>query len=1268
VSKGTLVAAVALMGLLLLPSWASAELVVATSGSGPDQVARPQGLAVNPTSKLLYAADNQNERVDVWDAEDGEFIQAFGWGVLNGANEFQKCTTASSCRSGLIGAGAGQFELLRGIAVDTVSGAVYVGDLGNSRIQKFEADGDFVLTFGDGVNKTTGGDVCTALSGDACGAGVGGEGDGQLNGIGGVAVGAGGVVYVADRVEDGGVFKTRVQSFSSEGVLLGEILLSVAGGAGGTIAFALDTAGNYIVGTGGAFATGAVRKYDPAGNLIWTQHPSFNINAVATDSANHVFVTDNTGEVNAIFEYDASGTLLRVFYGSLKPGANTTALAPFETANGDIFAGESRVGGNPEGRVLHVDFPPPGPVVYPPGDAANPIGTVRATLQARINPEGKPTTYHFEYVTQAEFETSGWSSPGVVETPETGLGGSDFKLYPAQAQIGCADPSTEASSCLNPETEYRFRVVASNADGTNPGPDSTFTTKPPIEFKPLWSTEVGTGEATLHVEANPVGFPATGYFEYVDDATYQESGFTNASKAPTGAPLDFGGGEAFVERSTFVTGLAPGTTYHYRVVAQDNCKPAEPAEVCTLISEESSFRTFSAVKPVTGCVNDAFRTGAGAYLLDCRAYEMVSPVDKNGVNVEVVFNSNGYPAGLDQVDPTGDKITYSAYRAFAKPKGSPYTSQYMAVRSGEDGWQTESISPPREGASLYNFENLEYQFKGFTSDLCFGWPLQDTANLLAPGAASGYPNLYRRDNCEPNAETYEAVTTSTPEGVAEPRLFYPELQGFSADGSVTFFGAKAKLTPDTTSGVANVYEAEGGSLSPVCVLPGEIVATTGCSLGTGNSFRAERNSNLSNAVSDDGSVVYWSQAEEVAAKIYVRIDGEESFSVSTGPAQFWTAATDGSRAIYTAGEKLFAFDLATKLSTPIAEGVRGLAGWSEDANVLYFVSTKNLAAGATAGQSNFYRYAGGNFKFIGTFAGDDVLSNKPSSIALRPVLRTARVTPDGDQIVFMSKASLTGYDNKDAVSGQPDSEVFLYDADADGGAGDLVCVSCNPSGSRPSGRDWDLVKVEGKWAAAWIPGWTNQLYAPRVISDDGTRVFFNSFDRLEARDTNGKQDVYQWEAEGQGNCTTADPLYSEAAAGCISLISSGGSPQDSELVDSGATGADVFFKTYSSLVSQDSGLIDIYDARVGGGFPPPTPPIPPNGGCEGEACQGPAPTPPAHPAPPQSATFVGPGDVVEPPKKPRCPKGKHRVKRKGKFVCVKNKKSKKASKNRRAAR
>ena len=115
-----------------------------------------------------------------------------------------------------------------------------------------------------------------------------------------------------------------------------------------------------------------------------------------------------------------------------------------------------------------------------------------------------------------------------------------------------------------------------------------------------------------------------------------------------------------------------------------------------------------------------------------------------------------------------------------------------------------------------------------------------------------------------------------------------------------------------------------------------------------------------------------------------------------------------------------------------------------------------------------------------------------------------------------------------------------------------------------------------------------------------------------ATDTNSTAtDVYQWEAEGKGSCAKA--------GGCISLISSGRSTGGATFVDASADGADVFFITDDSLVARDPGAIDLYDARVGGGFSEPTPPIP----CEGDACQ----FLPSEPVDPTLTTLLtGPGN------------------------------------------
>ena len=400
-------------------------------------------------------------------------------------------------------------------------------------------------------------------------------------------------------------------------------------------------------------------------------------------------------------------------------------------------------------------------------------------------------------------------------------------------------------------------------------------------------------------------------------------------------------------------------------------------------------------------------------------------------------------------------------------------------------------------------------------------------------------------------------------------------------------------------------------------------------------------------------------------------------------AQFWTANPEGTQAIYsivsgTDAGNLYEYDFNAAevkgTSTKIAGKTLGVAGSSEDAKRVYFAS-EEVCSGATpnsegdvaqADEANLYLYeegescAAGQMAFVGTLAGVDISdgsqgSGRPSLVAAVPRHHLSRATADGEQLAFVATAPLTDYDNADVGSGEADREVYLYDA----GTGKLICASCNPSGSRPRGANLGS-KEKPLWTAAWIPGYQHQLYGRRLITANGGRLFFNSVDALGLRDVNGAQDVYQWEAPGTGDCETSSSSYSAQNEGCVDLISSGQDQTDSEWVEASESGEDVFFRTEESLVKSDPGSVDIYDARVGGGFPEPTP----KAACEGDSCQAPPPAPGFQS--PASRSFNGPGNPKA--QKPRCRKGK--VRRKGR--CVKRSKHKAhhraAQANRRAAR
>jgi hypothetical protein len=126
------------------------------------------------------------------------------------------------------------------------------------------------------------------------------------------------------------------------------------------------------------------------------------------------------------------------------------------------------------------------------------------------------------------------------------------------------------------------------------------------------------------------------------------------------------------------------------------------------------------------------------------------------------------------------------------------------------------------------------------------------------------------------------------------------------------------------------------------------------------------------------------------------------------------------------------------------------------------------------------------------------------------------------------------------------------------------------------------------------------------MSDDGSKVFFDTAQSLVPRATNGNFDVYEWH-DGQ-----------------LSLISDGQSASNSYFIDSSSDGSDVFLGTHSPLALQDTDVEgDLYDARISGGFPPPA--IAP--ACSGDGCQGPLSPAPSLPIA-ATVSFGGPGNAT----------------------------------------
>lgn len=661
---------------------------------------------------------------------------------------------------------------------------------------------------------------------------------------------------------------------------------------------------------------------------------------------------------------------------------------------------------------------------------------------------------------------------------------------------------------------------------------------------------------------------------------------------------------------------------------------------------------------------------AAPQLPDGRAWEMISPLNKNGGDIIGIGGYGG--GGIVQDSADGSAVTYLSQNSFPEPKPvGAAVNQYLSRRQ-MGGWSTQSITTP-SNAGTYGVAGTGAPYKAFSSSLSLGLLLSSEEGGehasgnpplpprpgLEPEGPPGYQNFYLRSPVDGSLTT---LMTFIPNRTAKD--FYMHFQGASRDLNSVVVSSDAALTPGATvEGTrSNLFEWSHGEWSAVNVLPeasGGATATN-AELGSGQGE--------SNMVSDDGTHVYWRYGAGGSEALYLREDATRTIQIDAPEAgiilgehevprpRFQAASADGREAFFIsgapltrnantgppcvgcarAGVDLYKFDTSTRTLTDVSADaaaengaeVQGTLGVSEDGSYVFFVARGALPGAVTegsspvAGEDDLYMWHDDpvthlmSTRFIGTLAPSD-----QSDWSREVLTRTARVS-QGGQVVLMSHNRLTGYDNRDANNPSvSDDEVFLYDP----GLKQLRCVSCNPSGARPIG-------------SSSIPGGTpfehlesgGAIYQSRVLTEDGHRAFFDSSDTLVSQDTNGVQDVYEYEN------------------GRVYMLSGGTSASPSEFVDASVTGNDIFFLTRQQLVRGDTDqLVDLYDARVGGGIPE----SPPPSQCENEGCRPPI-SSVVDTLALSSTSFSGVGNLVpvasKPAAKPKTPKKKRKVKRRAK--------------------
>jgi hypothetical protein len=635
---------------------------------------------------------------------------------------------------------------------------------------------------------------------------------------------------------------------------------------------------------------------------------------------------------------------------------------------------------------------------------------------------------------------------------------------------------------------------------------------------------------------------------------------------------------------------------------------------------------------VEACPNDAIRKAQHSTQLGaCRAWEMVSPVDKNGGEV--------FADGVNTVASTsGDGFTFISHSVFgdAVGSGSVGLSVYLSRRV-PNGWLTHGITPESRPEALQVLPagtHTEIFSPDLSQALTFGYDL--------PGATDDTPkrmNMYLEDTA---TRALRTISSSQRGNGEDPFLYRPqemingrELRGASADLRQVAWVSRTQLLPvgaapgypqeveveGETFLTPNVYTWDDGTLHLAGLLPDGTVPPEGSTVPL-----EEPNGGFRGTISADGSGQTFLASPTAGAlpQLYLRIDNDHtdwvtepenpSFSGEPEVVRFEGMTPDGRNVFFVTDSPLLEADTNPEPDlyrwsdgpNPAAESnLTLITDGSALSNVIY--------GGALIGMSDdgerIYVHTigsvverweeGSGISIIDPFVPRP--ADPKGQLALTSSQPgNARVSPDGNWLAY--------------INTQLSSPMYLYELESD----HLMCVTCAAAGTATvsphmsSGNHFDNISAR-----------------PHFLSDDG-QVFFSAKAALVPEDVNGVYDAYEF----------------DGTTGELRLLSSGRGKEPAMFAEASSSGDDVFFATRQALVPSDTdgGALDFYDARSGGGFPEAEGA---GAACSGEGCQGGSSPPPSASAA-ASAELRGAGNV----KPRRCAPNRRKVTKGGKTRCV----------------
>lgn len=1097
------------------------------------------------SSPYGIAIDQSNGDVYVSDAGNERIARFTTDGLPTPTYTLDATYTGPSAGSDPLLGQIGSFE--SALAIDPADGDLLVADSGNHYVSRFEADGTFVRAF-DGADS---------------------EGGAFQHPVD-VAVG-GGTTYVLDSTDPSIDPETalprgtsRIVRFDADGVAQGLVGRSV-----GEVAKAQHLA--YGSASGSLFVSNPRVGFPPPRLVVFRNDAVFQMVEYVNVNPplNYVvgLAVDGGGP-------GASGRLYGIT--DLGLGAGTLSEVP-----GIQLIDRLQL---PDASV----------------DSPTNVTTTSMHLSGTVDSVKGEALFHFEYCLASEPCSSfGFNDPNApdpanpwaIAADESPHGGSVTGIATAEASL----------AGLARNSAYLVRLVATNEDGTNSSEARTFSTLESVPDVVTGTAAVKSTAANLRGTVNPLGAQTGYHFEYGTTTAY-------GSQAPAGHEAPAGNGRVPLDVTQDITGLQPGTTYHYRLVAEDNAG-----------EEVGADRTFTTL-------------AAGS--APQRAYEMVSPAEKGG---NIIQDRVGMQASED-----GNTLTFAGRTVLGAPaESAPLYPRYVAQRSAA-GWSTSAaVDPPQAPLPLSQESGPIKLTFGVSEDGTKAVVI--SLKKLAPGATDGDSNIYLRD-----VATGALTTMASAPGDS---LFLNEtytftnvfVQGTKNFDHVLLFAPGVSFLPGVPNGA--LYDFTGGQLHVVGLDQNGDPVKAG---GIGITSRGTR------VISPDGSRIVFGGS----GRVYYRAGGvtralTESRRTSDAGTQELGRLFGSSRDLrYTfffshdltddsapGLDTLYRYDSETDQlqmltrTVDLVQDVAEVAGLQvgSDGSTVVFAAPGVLTPDAVATTKHLYIWRDGELSLLAPLDGalDQTIGT---------VTSTWWLSPNGRYFTFYAATKLTDTDTASTACNDPSEGdsgfachvIYRYDADT----GQTICVSCRPDGKAPTNNP-NLGPDRADLG-------THQL--PRVVTDKG-QVFFASTEKLVSSDTNSTWDVYE---------------YDDATG--LTLISTGhGGP--AKLAEVSADGRDVFFTTSDRLLKADTDtVLDIYDARVGGGIASQGTEVP-SVTCSGEDCLPAAAAPPGE-ARSGSEAISGPGNAYR-AKQKKCGKGFKVRKVKGKQRCVKQHK---ANKNRRQGR